>query len=228
MQPDVGVIIVAAGRGTRFGEGLAKVFQPLADVPVLLHAVRPFASHPAVAQIVVVLAASDVAAPAAWLAELRGDRLDLVAGGAERQDSVAAGLAALSSSCTVVLVHDGARPFPSAAMIDAGVAAVRRGRSAVPALPIPDTIKRADDFGRILSTVDRHGLWCAQTPQAFPRVVLERAHAAARLEHLSGTDDAMLVERLGEPVELLPGSPRNLKITTRHDLDLAAWLADRT
>lgn len=227
LPPDTGVIVVAAGRGTRFGTGLAKQYQMLADSPVLLHAVRPFASHPDVAHIVVVLPPVDAAAPPEWLSELCGWRLSVAAGGAERQDSVIAGLAALPPVCTVVLVHDGARPFPSRAMIDGGIAAARRGRGAVPALPIPDTIKRADEFGRVLSTVDRRGLWCAQTPQAFPRAVLERAHAAARAERLVATDDSTLVERLGEPVDILPGSPRNLKITTPHDLALAAWYAER-
>jgi 2-C-methyl-D-erythritol 4-phosphate cytidylyltransferase len=225
LPPDVGVIVVAAGRATRFGVGLAKQFQLLGESPVLLHAVRPFASHPEVAHVVVVLAPDAAAAPPPWLLSVCGGTLTIAAGGAERQDSVAAGLTALPAGCTIVLVHDGARPFPSRAMIDGGIATARRGRAAVPALPIPETIKRADDFGRVLSTVDRHGLWCAQTPQAFPRAVLERAHAAARTENLTATDDASLVERLGEPVDLLPGSPRNLKITTPHDLALAEWYA---
>lgn len=225
LPPDAGVVVVAAGRGTRFGSTLPKQYQLLAGSPVLLHAIRPFASHPDIAHVVVVLPPADAAAPPSWLDELSpsGGRLSIVAGGAERRDSVAAGLAALPASCVIVLVHDGARPFASRAMIDGGILAVRQGRSAVPALPIGETIKRADEFGRVLSTVDRHGLWTAQTPQAFPRSVLERAHAAARAEELPATDDAMLVERLGEPVELLPGSARNLKITTAHDLALAEW-----
>ena len=227
LLPDAGVVVVAAGRGARFGGDLPKQYQLLAGTPVLLHAIRPFAAHPGIARIVVVLPAADAAAPPAWLAALCGGRLSVTAGGAERRDSVAAGLAALAAECTIVLIHDGARPFPSTAIIDGGLAAARQGRSAVPALPIGETIKRADDFGRVLSTVDRRGLWLAQTPQAFPRRVLERAHAAACLDELAPTDDAMLVERLGEPVELLPGSVRNLKITTAHDLALAAWYAER-
>ena len=225
LPPDVGVIVVAAGRATRFGTGLAKQFHLLGDAPVLLHAVRPFASHPEIAHVVVVLAPDTAAAPPPWLLSVSGGALTIAAGGAERQDSVAAGLRSLPPACSVVLVHDGARPFPSRAMIDAVIATARRGRGAVPALPVPETIKRADDFGRVLSTVDRKGLWCAQTPQAFPRAVLERAHAAAQADHLTATDDACLVERLGEPVDLLPGSPRNLKITTPHDLALAEWYA---
>lgn len=222
---DVGVVVVAAGRGTRFGGVTPKQYQLLAGSPVLLHAIRPFASHPEIAHVVVVLPSDDAATPPEWLRAQLGGRLTVTAGGAERGDSVVAGLAALPLDCTIVLIHDGARPFPGRAMIDGGIAAARHGRSAVPALPIADTIKRADDFGRVLSTVDRRGLWCAQTPQTFPRRVLERAHAAARAEELAATDDAMLVERLGESVELLPGSHRNLKITTAQDLALATWYA---
>ena len=227
LPPDAGVVVVAAGRGTRFGAELPKQYQLLAGVPVLLHAIRPFASHPDIGHIVVVLPPADAMAPPAWLSDIVGGRLTVTAGGPERRDSVIAGIAALPPACIIVLVHDGARPFPERAMIDGGIDAARHGRSAVPALPIADTIKRADDFGRVLSTVDRHGLWCAQTPQTFPRRVIERAHAAAQTEELAPTDDAMLVERLGESVELLPGSHRNLKITTAQDLALATWYADR-
>jgi 2-C-methyl-D-erythritol 4-phosphate cytidylyltransferase len=224
---DVGVIVVAAGGSTRFGGDIPKQYLPLAGAPVLLHALRPFTSHPDVAHVVVVLPAPDVEAPPPWLAPLLGDALTSVAGGASRRESVRAGLAALPPACHVVLVHDGARPFPPRPVIDAGIASARDGRAAVPALPVADTLKRADDFGRVMTTVAREGLWRAQTPQAFPRDQLERAHALAEEEQLAATDDGMLVERLGERVDLIPGSPRNLKITTVHDLELATWYAER-
>lgn len=223
---DVGVIVVAAGRGTRFGGEVPKQFLPLRGIPVLLHALRPFTSHPDVAHVVLVLPAEVAAAPPEWLAPLLGDSLGAVAGGESRGESVAAGLAALRVECEIVLVHDGARPFPPRDTIDAGIAMARSGRSAVPALPIGDTIKRADQYGRILGTVPRDGLWRVQTPQAFPREALVRAHEAARRDGVSGTDDASLVERLGEVVELLPGSARNVKITTSDDAALAAWYAE--
>lgn len=226
MPRDVGVVVVAAGRGTRFGGDVPKQFLSLAGAPVLLHALRPFTSHPDVAEVVVVLSPEQVASPPAWLAPLVGATLRLVAGGEERGHSVAAGVAALGVACEIVLVHDGARPFPPRLAIDGGIEAARRGHSALPALPVADTLKRADDFGRVLCTVPREGIWRAQTPQAFPREILVRAHAAADREGLVGTDDAMLVERLGEPVELMPGSPRNLKITTADDLALATWYAE--
>lgn len=226
MPRDVGVVVVAAGRGSRFGGDLPKQYLPLRGIPVLLHALRPFLSHPDVALVVLVLPSEDVVSPPEWLAPLLGGALVAVAGGRERGDSVVAGLGALTEACSVVLVHDGARPFPPRDAIDAGIAAARAGRSAVPAIPIGDTIKRADNYGRVLGTVPRDGLWRVQTPQAFPRATLTRAHDAARLEGFTGSDDACLVERLGEPVELLPGSARNLKITTADDIVLAAWYAE--
>lgn len=228
MPRDVGVIVVAAGRGTRFGGEQPKQYLPLGGIPVLLHALRPFTSHPDVAHVVVVLGPEDAASPPSWLAPLLGASLTAVAGGAERRDSVRAGLDALPDACRVVLVHDGARPFPPREAIDGGIAAARAGHSALPALPVADTIKRADDYGRVRCTVPRDGLWRVQTPQAFPRDVLARAHAAraADPDHVI-TDDAMLVELLGEPVELVRGAARNLKITTAEDLALAEWYLGR-
>lgn len=228
MSRDVGAIVVAAGRGTRFGSATPKQYLDLGGAPVLLHALRPFVSHPEVAQVVVVLPAEDAAAPPDWLHALCGDLLSITIGGDDRAGSVAAGLAALRAECSVVLVHDGARPFPPRGAIDAGIRSARDGHAAVPAVPVAETLKRADDFGRILATVSREGLWRAQTPQAFPRHLLERAHAAGRTQGIPATDDAMLVELLGERVDLLPGDARNLKITTADDLALAMWYLERT
>ncbi|MBP9898483.1 MAG: 2-C-methyl-D-erythritol 4-phosphate cytidylyltransferase [Gemmatimonadales bacterium] len=225
MGRDVGVIVVAAGRGARMGGEVPKQYLTLAGHPVLLHALRPFVSHPEVATVVVVLPPADAEAPPPWLAGLVGDALMIVAGGADRAASVRNGLAAVPAECSVVLVHDGARPFPPRAAIDGGIQAARSGHAALPALPVSDTLKRADDFGRVLGTVPREGLWRAQTPQAFPRAMLERAHAAEMAGDIVATDDAMLAELLGAVVEILPGTARNLKITTRDDLALAEWYA---
>ena len=224
LRSDVGVIVVAAGKGTRLGGDVAKQFRDLAGVPVLLHALRPFVSHPAVCATVVVLPESEASRPPDFLRELLGDALMVVAGGETRRESVARGLAALPDDCTVVLVHDGARPFPPRDTIDAGIVVARHGHAAVPGLPVADTIKRCDDFGRVLCTVPRDGLWRAQTPQAFPRELLERAHATELPEGVAATDDAMLVEFAGGRVDLLPGDAGNIKITTASDLALAEWL----
>jgi 2-C-methyl-D-erythritol 4-phosphate cytidylyltransferase len=221
---DVGVVIVAAGDGTRLGGDVPKQFLMLAGVPVLLRAARPFVSHPEVMHVVVVLRPADAAAPPDWLAPLVGSALSIAAGGATRRESVAAGLACLAAEIKVVLVHDGARPFPPRAAIDGGIRAARSGVSAVPAIGMADTLKRADAQGRVTATVPREDIWSAQTPQAFPRTILVRAHAQPPTT--PATDDAMLVESLGEPVVLVPGARRNLKITTPEDLALATWYAN--
>lgn len=225
---DVGVIVVAAGRGARFGGDIPKQYLRLRGQPMLLHTLRPFTSHPDVAHVVVVLPAADVEALPPWLAPLVGDLVSVTPGGTTRRESVAAGLEQLAPECTVVLVHDGARPFPPREIIDSGIATARQGHGAVPAVPVADTLKRADDFGRVLTTVARDGLWAAQTPQAFPRTLLERAHQYAAIDGLVATDDAMLVELAGGRVDLLPSTVRNLKVTTADDLALAEWYAAQT
>jgi 2-C-methyl-D-erythritol 4-phosphate cytidylyltransferase len=224
---DVGVVVVAAGRSTRVGGELPKQYLPLDGVPILLRSVRPFASHPDVAQVVVVLAPAEAESPPAFLAELLGETLGIAAGGRERSDSVAAGLRALRAGCEIVLVHDGARPFVDRGVIDAVIAHARAGEGAVAAVPVSDTIKEAAgaDPTLIQRTVPRTGLWRAQTPQGFPRRLLERAYARAGAEASAATDDASLVEECGGAVRLVPDSPRNMKITTRDDLVLAEALA---
>ncbi|HEX2217738.1 MAG TPA: 2-C-methyl-D-erythritol 4-phosphate cytidylyltransferase [Gemmatimonadales bacterium] len=227
MPRDVGVVVVAAGRGTRLGGEVPKQYLEIGGVPVLLRAVRPFAGHPEVAQVVVVLAPAEVERPPGFLAPLAGPALTIVAGGRERADSVAAGLAALAGACEIVLVHDGARPFVDRGVIDAVIAHARAGDGAVAAVPVSDTIKEEapDDPTRVGRTVARERLWRAQTPQGFPRRVLEQAYARAAAGAAGATDDASLVEACGAAVRLVPDTPRNLKITTREDLAVAEALA---
>lgn len=222
------MVVVAAGRGSRLGRETPKQYQPIGGVPMVLRAVRPFVTHPDVAQVALVLPLADAEHPPAFLRGVAGAGLMVVAGGAERADSVAAGLRALGPDCTVVLVHDAARPFVERAVIDAVIAYARAGEGAIAAVRVTDTLKQAapDDPTQVARTVPRDELWRAQTPQGFPRAVLERAHAAAR-EAGSATDDASLVERTGVPVRLVPDSPRNMKVTTSEDLALAELLVGR-
>jgi 2-C-methyl-D-erythritol 4-phosphate cytidylyltransferase len=180
-----------------------------------------------VVHVVLVLPADDAAAAPDFLRGLTGPGLCLAAGGAERADSVAAGLAALDPACTTVLVHDAARPFVQRDVIDAVIARARAGQGAVAAVPVSDTLKQASpaDPTLIDGTVARERLWRAQTPQGFPRAVLQRAHELAARNGGPATDDAALVERIGIPVHLVPDSARNLKVTTPDDLALAELLA---
>ncbi len=225
--PEVGVVVVAGGRGARLGGDTPKQFLEIAGVPMLLRAVRPFLSHPAVAQVVVVLPAEQAKAPPRWLADQAGERLRITRGGAERSDSVANGIAELGDAARLVLVHDAARPFASSGLIDRVVAAARRGVGAVPAVAVADTVKELDAARKqvVVRTVPRDRLVRAQTPQGFPREMLVRAHERARRDGFTGTDDASLVERIGETVEVVAGDSRNIKITTPEDLVLAEWLA---
>jgi 2-C-methyl-D-erythritol 4-phosphate cytidylyltransferase len=206
--------------------GEPKQFRMVAGVPLLLRAVRPFAQHPSVRQIIVALPAQVAAAPPDWLKSLTGDRLKLVAGGPTRAASVRAALQELNPECETVLVHDAARPFVAPETIDAVIRAAAE-TGAVPAIPVSDTVKRVDvGSARIVATVDRTGLWRAQTPQGFPRGMLE---AGFRLADEQGyeafTDESAMVEAAGFAVRIVPDSTRNLKITTESDLAVAELLA---
>lgn len=225
LRPDVGVLLPAAGRGERAGAGELKQFRPLCGVPMLLRAVRPFAQHPRVRQIVIALPPEFAARPPAWLRDVLGERLLVVAGGDTRADSVAFALERLDPQCGTVLVHDAARPFVSEDTIDAVIAAAESGAGAVPAIPIGDTLKRVEDAS-VRETVDRRGLWRAQTPQGFPRAMLQEAYNR-RAEAGDVTDDAQLVERLGQSVVVIPDHPTNIKVTTADDFVLAEALASR-
>ena len=219
--------MVAAGRGARLGGETPKQYQPIGGVPMVLRALRAFTTHPDVAQVALVLPLADAESPPPFLRGVAGAGLLVVAGGAERADSVAAGLRVLDAACTIVLVHDAARPFVERGVIDGVIAHARSGVGAVAAIRVMDTLKQAaaEDPTRIDRTVPRDNLWRAQTPQGFPRAVLERAHAAA--DARSATDDAALVERTGVAVRLVPDSPINMKVTTAEDLALAELLVGR-
>ena len=223
-RPDAGVVIVAAGAGVRAGPGEPKQFRPILGVPMLLRALRPFTSHPDVGQVIVVVPAGFEARPPEWLGKLVGDRLALVAGGATRAQSVRAGLGALPPHATVVLVHDAARPFVTRETIDGVIAKARLGVGAVAAIPLSDTVKDVEQE-RITKTVPRNRLWRAQTPQGFPRVMIERAYAGLANGDAAPTDDAELCERAGFPVEVVADSAYNLKVTTADDFRVAEALA---
>jgi 2-C-methyl-D-erythritol 4-phosphate cytidylyltransferase len=225
---DVGAIVVAAGRGSRFGSETPKQFHSIAGIPIVLRALRHFTSHPQVAHVALVLPAEHATQPPAFLSDLSAlSALSVLPGGIHRGDSVRAGLDALSPECVIVLVHDGARPFVERSIIDQVIQYARRGEGAVPAVPLSDTLKEvaANDPTRIARTRPRARLWRAQTPQGFPRPLLEEAHArAARAGHRA-SDDAALVEAMGVTVRLVPDSIRNIKITDPQDLALAELLA---
>lgn len=225
MTPDVGVIIVAAGSSTRLGGSELKQFRWLAGKPVLLHSIQTFQKRADVAMVVCVLPRAYAGDPPPWIFQSDTDRLLVSAGGRERGDSVLNGLEDLPDEVTIVLVHDAARPLATDETIDRVIAEARSGRGAVAALPVVDTLKEVDAEGRITRTVDRQHLWRAQTPQGFPREMLERAYVEARRGGVSATDDSALCERLGLPVVVVRGSELAMKVTEEVDFARAERLA---
>jgi 2-C-methyl-D-erythritol 4-phosphate cytidylyltransferase len=163
--------------------------------------------------------------PPPWIFQSDSDRLLLSIGGRERSESVANGLEDLPSECEIVVIHDAARPLVTSETIGRVIDAAREGHGAVAALPVVDTLKRVDSNGRVIETVDRFGLWRAQTPQAFPRQSIERAHREAREADRIATDDAALCEQIGLPVVVVRGSERAQKITEENDFALLEALS---
>jgi 2-C-methyl-D-erythritol 4-phosphate cytidylyltransferase len=224
-RPDVGVIIVAAGSGSRTGSSELKQFRWVAGKPMLLHSLQTFQDRPDVSLVVCVLPRSHAGDPPPWIFQSDHDRLAITVGGRTRGESVIAGLQELGDECRVVLVHDAARPLVPPDVIDRVVTAARAGTGAVAALPVTDTIKEVDDEGRIVRTVERTRLWRAQTPQGFPREMIDRAYLEARRERVELTDDAAVCERMGFPVVVVRGSERSLKVTEEPDFARAEAIA---
>jgi 2-C-methyl-D-erythritol 4-phosphate cytidylyltransferase len=218
----VAALLLAAGRGERLGLPVPKAFVPLAGRPLLLHALAALAASPAVERVVPVIARGDferweaLAAERAAIPKLAPH----VFGGERRQDSVAAGLGALSPSFRFVAVHDAARPFVRPAAIARVIEAARREGAAILATPAADTIKRVRD-GRVAATPPREECWAAQTPQVFRVELLREGLAKAQAEGRVATDDAQLVEWLGAPVAVVEGDPDNCKLTRPEDLAAA-------
>jgi 2-C-methyl-D-erythritol 4-phosphate cytidylyltransferase len=217
----VAVIIAAGGSGRRMG-GVYKPLLELRGEPILARSLAPFLARRDVHAVIVAVPPDLHAAPPAWLHA--DPRVQTVAGGAERDESVRNALQAVPGDADIILVHDAARPLVSADVVERCIAAARAGRSVVAAVPVTDTIKRIAGDGTILDTPDRSLLRAAQTPQAFPAAVLRAAHDHAATHGIRATDDAALVAGAGHPVAVVDGAVENIKVTTRLDLALAEVL----
>ena len=202
------------------GEGTPKQFFQLGGVPLLVHALRVFESSRAISEIVVVV-------PHDAVTSCRDELLPpfafskistVIAGGARRQDSVWNGLQAVDERTKIVVVHDAVRPFVTGTMVEEVVDGARTHGAAIVAIPLHDTVKRADPDGMIDATLDRQRLWSAQTPQAFGVELLREAHRSSQETGVEATDDAFLVERIGHRVSIVNGSPDNIKVTRPEDL----------
>lgn len=218
-MPRCVALIVAAGRGHRFGGEMPKQYRMLAGRPLLRYCAEAFARHPKIDAVRVIIHPDDRALYDAAVAGL--ELLAPVHGGAERQDSARLGLESLAEAKPdLVLIHDAARPFPDEALVTRTIDALANAAGAVASVPVSDTLKRAGAGNAVAATVDRSGLWRAQTPQGFRYADILAAHRAAAGQAL--TDDAAVAERAGLSVALVMGNEDNFKVTTEDDLARAA------
>lgn len=213
------VIIAAGGTGRRLGRSVPKQFLKAGAHPILVTAVRAFEQIRIVRQIVVVVPREYAESTHRLLSRAGCTKISaVIEGGKERQDSVRQGLMMLTGEPDVVMVHDAVRPFVTRRVILEVAAEAYRHGAAVVGVRVKDTIKKEGKPGFTRETLPRRLLWAIQTPQGFRPGILEKAHLKAFREHFQGTDDAMLVERLGIPVRIVEGEYTNFKITTREDL----------
>lgn len=216
MAKPLGVVIAAAGKGTRMNTAVNKQYLELAGKPVINYSVELLASAEGVAQVVVVAHPEEV--EYCWKLMPPDRAVRVVPGGKERQESVYAGLKALGDGVEMVAVHDGARPLLSANMLRTLIEEASRWGAVIPAVPVKDTLKEVDEEGFVRVTLDRGRIYSVQTPQVFEYRRLLYAYERARLDGFCGTDDASLFERYCGPVRVVPGDYRNIKITTPEDL----------
>jgi len=214
----VGLVVVAAGNGTRMGSSVRKPYLYIGDMPILILTLNKFLSISSITEIVLVVHPTEIERTHRLLEEYKMTKIRLAIGGEERQDSVVAGVAALSDHVEYVLIHDGARPFVSPSLIERILNEVKQKGAVIPAVPVKDTIKVVNELGEISYTPDRRSLWAAQTPQAFSLSILRTALQQAREKGMRGTDDASILEMLGYPVYITKGEWTNMKITTPEDL----------
>jgi len=221
-------VVVGAGSSTRLRARARKPLIELAGRPVLERACEPFQACAGVAHVVLVVHADDLETVRGWAAARPtfGKVRAVLAGGAERADSVRLGVRApgVPGDVDLICVHDAARPFVRPEAVERCLAAAERDGAALLAVPVRDTLKRSEDGEHATRTVDREGLWAAQTPQAFEAARFRSVLAEAERDGFRPTDDAALWERYVGPVTIVPGDPRNLKLTGNEDLELARAL----
>lgn len=224
-MPKYAAIVVAAGSGSRFGGEENKVFALLDGQPLFIRALQLFVNREDVCQTILAVSPADAEhIKTKFAPNLAFMDVKLVIGGAERVESVANALAAVSDDAEYVAVHDAVRPCVIGDWIDAVFGAAEKSGAAILAAPITSTLKRVGSSKRIEGTVSRDGLYMAQTPQVFRKDILVEAYANRARVEPPITDDSQLVEALGKPVTVLDGDPRNIKITTKGDMPLASAL----
>ena len=219
----VSAIIVAAGRGIRMQNSLRKQYLEIAGLPILCHTLRAIDACNSVNEIILVVPEDDIDYSRYNIISRinLSKKIDLIAGGAERRDSVYNGVLAVKDFNSLVLIHDGVRPFIRPEQIEACISAAEDSGASIMGVPVHDTLKSVNDHGIIDKTLPRKRAWLAQTPQVFKYSIIKDALDNAIQSNYSGTDDAFFVENMGKSVKIVKGSRLNIKITTREDLQLA-------
>jgi len=226
-QEMVLAVIVAAGKGTRMNSNsIRKQYLSIAGLPILSHTLLVFEKSELIDRIILVVPECDFNyCKQNIIAPLKpGKRIDLVPGGAERQISVYSGLCAIDDKNSIVVIHDGVRPFLSPEQLASCIAGVEESGACILGVPVHDTVKYVDRSGHIDKTFERENIWLAQTPQVFRYALIMKAHNIAQQEGYKATDDASLVERLGEKVKILHGDEYNIKITSQEDVEFSKAL----
>ena len=222
----IAAIIVAAGKGLRMAGPLRKQYLELEGLPILAHTLTVFDACDLIDGIFLVLPQEDIDYCRAKVLDPLSltKSIRLVSGGIRRQDSVYAGLNEIDQRYGIIVIHDGVRPFLTSDHLVDCIKSAQKFGACILGIPAYDTLKRVDSSDRILDTLPRENVWLAQTPQAFHYDVIKRAHENARRDGYAATDDASLVERMGEKVKIINGSRNNIKITRPEDFDIAKYL----
>ena len=223
-------IVLAAGKGTRMNAGMNKQFMLINDRPLLAQTLAAFQSCNAIDSIILVAGREELKTCKEQILDVYGfDKVDkLVSGGSERQQSVYNGILELEDDCNIVVIHDGARPILPEGIIERCIEGAKIYGAVSAGMPAKETIKILNEEGFVQYTPERGKVWVTQTPQAFKRDIIEKAHETANVKGISGTDDAFLVECMGIKVKMLEGSYENIKITTPEDIILAEAIMRKT
>lgn len=225
----VWAIIVAAGKGIRMNDPLKKQYHSVAGLPIVVHTLHVFDSCALIDDIILVVPEEDLKFCHKELiagTDLK-KKITLVSGGPQRQDSVYNGLQKIDAHDSIVVIHDGVRPFLTLDQLEACIKEAKEHGACILGVPAFDTLKRVTASKTIVETIDREHIWFAQTPQAFRYDLIKKAHDKARQQGFFGTDDAALIEQYGSRVRIIEGSRNNIKITSSEDLEMARILLER-
>lgn len=222
-------IILAAGKGARMNAGMNKQFIRLNGKPLLAHTLEAFQSCNAINSIILVAGKEELQLCKEQILDAYGfDKVDkLIPGGNERQQSVYNGIRSLED-CSIVVIHDGARPVLSEGIIEKCIEGAKKYGAVSTGMPAKETVKILNEENFVEYTPERRRVWVTQTPQAFKRDIIEKAHEMANIKGISGTDDAYLVENMGIKVKMIKGSYENIKVTTSEDIIIAEAIMKRT